>query len=428
MPKTLLVMRQEIYKTLRSTGYVIVAFIVPVVAVLILAGFQFFQGRSDGGGGVTSTAQSQFEMDIEGYVDLSGLIRLIPDNIPPGHLLSFDNEKMAQQALVSGQISAYYVIPPDYVESGMVYYVYPDTRSYLDDGQQWVMAWTLMVNLLEGNAELADRVWNPAWKVKETSIAPQTQAGMLAVEDCSRPGATCESNDLIRSIPSIMVALFFVAFMTSSSRLFNSIGTEKENRTIEVLMLSVSPRQLLAGKTLGLGIASILQTVVWLGTIYISFNLGGSTLRLPKNFVFPADILIWSLVFFLGGYGLYASLMAGAGALVPKMKEAGVANYIAMFPLFFGYIFGLMAPLAKATDSAFLVFLSFFPLTSPVVMVMRVTASIVPLWQLILSTLLLFVTAYFTLRAVADMFHAQNLLSGQPFSPWRYLGALVGRQ
>jgi len=226
----------------------------------------------------------------------------------------------------------------------------------------------------------------------------------------------------------IMVAIFFVAFMASSSRLFNSIGTEKENRTLEVLMLSLSPRQLLAGKTLGLGIVSILQTILWVGAIYISFNLGGSTLRLPENFVFPADILIWSLVFFLGGYGLYASLMAGAGALVPKMKEAGVANYIATFPLFLGYAFGLMAPLAKAADSAFLVFLSLFPLTSPIVMVMRVTASTVPLWQLLLSTLLLFVTAYFTLRAVADMFHAQNLLSGQPFSVRRYLGALVGRR
>jgi ABC-2 type transport system permease protein len=420
-------MRQEIYKTLRSPGYVIVAFIIPLVAVLLLAGIQFFQGRS-GGGGVTASAPSPSKMDIEGYVDLSGLIRIVPDNIPPDHLLSFANEKMAQQALASGQIAAYYVIPPDYVPSGRVYYVYPDTRSYLDDGQSWVMSWTLLVNLLEGDAQLADRVWNPAWNVTTSSIAPQAQSGRLAEDDCSRPGANCESNELIRYMPSIMVAIFFLAFMASSSRLFNSIGTEKENRTIEVLMLSLNPRQLLAGKTLGLGIASILQTIVWLGAIYISFNLGGSTLRLPDNFVFPADILIWSLVFFLGGYGLYASLMAGAGALVPKMKEAGVANYIATFPLFLGYAFGLMSPLAKAADSAFLVFLSFFPLTSPIVMVMRVTASTVPLWQLLLSTLLLFVTTYFILRAVADMFQAQNLLSGQPFSVRRYLAALAGRR
>ncbi len=428
MPKTLLVMRQEIYKTLRSPEYVILAFIIPVVATALLAVVTMARQRSGGGVvGTTASAAPQPALAVEGYVDQSGLIRLIPDNIPTGHLLSFDDEKTAQQALVSGQISAYYLIPRDYVASGMVYYVYPDTRSYLDDGQQWVMAWTLTVNLLGGDAELADRVWNPAWNVTTTSIAAPNGAGR-ADEDCSRPGAACRSNDLIRFTPSIMVAIFFIAFMASSSRLFNSVGTEKENRTIEVLMLSLSPRQLLAGKTLGLGIVSILQMIVWLAAIYISFKLGGSALRLPENFVFPADILIWSLVFFLGGYGLYASLMAGAGALVPRMKEAGIANYIALFPLFLGYAFGLLAPLAKATDSAFLVFLSFFPLTSPIVMVMRVTASIVPLWQLLLSTLLLFGTAYFALRAVANMFQAQNLLSGQPFSLRRYLGAMVGRR
>ena len=160
--------------------------------------------------------------------------------------------------------------------------------------------------------------------------------------------------------------------------LFNSIGAEKENRTIELLMLSINPRQLLSGKTLALGIAGLVQTVVWLAAIFILFNLGGSTLSLPEGFRFPVGIVIWSLVFFIGGFALYASLMAGAGALVPRMKEAGIANFIAMFPLFFGYMFGIMAPLAEATGSTFLVFLSIFPLTSPVVMVMRLTDGLVP--------------------------------------------------
>jgi ABC-2 type transport system permease protein len=183
---------------------------------------------------------------------------------------------------------------------------------------------------------------------------------------------------------------------------------------------------LLAGKTLALGIAGLAQTIVWLVAIYILFNLGGSTLSLPEGFQFPVEIAAWGLVFFIGGFALYASLMAGAGALVPKMKEAGIANFIAMFPLFFGYIFGIMAPLAEATSSNLLVFLSVFPLTSPVVMIMRLTDGFVPLWQLLLSMGLLFISAYFTLQMVAAMFHAQNLLSGQPFSVKRYLQALAG--
>jgi ABC-2 type transport system permease protein len=419
-----LVVRHEIYKTLHNPAYLIFAFAIPVVAVLFVVGFKFIQQRS-GNNGVVSGSSSWSGIEVEGYVDQSGLIRLIPEDIPADHLLSFEDEEQAQQALEAGEIGAYYLIPADVIQRGEIYYVYPDTRPYLEDGQPWVMGWTLTYNLLEGDAELADRVSNPVWDVTATSLAPQGAAP--SAEDCSRPGTACESNDLVRYMPSIMVVLFFVSFMTSSSRLFNSVGVEKENRVIEVLMVSISPRQLLAGKTLGLACAGILQTVTWMGAIYFAFNLGGSTLSLPQGFEFPIGILVWSLVFFVGGYGVYAGLMAGAGALVPKMKEAGIASYIAVVPLFFGYAFGLMAPLANASHQAFIVFLSFFPLTSPVVMTMRLTDGTVPLWQLMLSGLLLFGTAYYILRVVAAMFHAQNLLSGQPFSLRRYLGAIAGK-
>ena len=428
MRNTLLVMRHELSRTLRSAGYLIFAFGVPVVAVLVQAGIHLAQGRSAGvGQEAPGASPAQVEMAVEGYVDQSGLIRRLPANIPADKLRGFESEAQAQQALEAGEITAYYIVPPDIIERGEVYYVYPDTRSYLADGQSWIMAWTLMFNLLGGDAELAERVGNPIREVFLTRVAPRAGSGSPSGEDCSRPGTACGSNDLIQLMPSLMVVIFFFAFMSSSSMLFNSIGLEKENRLIEVLLLSISPRQLLRGKTLGLGIAGLLQAIVWLAAIYFSFNWDGSVFRLPESFVFPAAILAWGVLFFLGGYGVYASLMAGAGALVPRLKEAGTASYLTQAPLFFGYIFGVMAPLTGISDSLFLVFLSIFPLTSPVVMVMRLTAGQVPLWQLALSALLLFAAVVFTQRLAAAMFHAQNLLSGQPFSVRRYLVSMLGR-
>jgi ABC-2 type transport system permease protein len=427
MHKTLLVMRQEIIKMMQSTGYVIFAFVIPVAVVLILGAIKAIQARSAGGGGEAISEPTEFQLEVEGFVDQNGLVRSIPEEFQ-GYLFAYDNEGEAKRAMASGEISAYYIIPADYLETGMVYYVYPDTKSYLADGQSWVMAKVLLANLLGSDVELIDWAWNPIRQYHEINLAEPSPARATAENNCARPGAACESNDLVRYMPSIIAALFFATFMASSSMLFNSIGTEKENRIIEVLMTSISPRQLLAGKTLGLGAAGLLQTVVWLGAIYFSFNLGGKTLSLPENFEFPVDILIWGIVFFLGGYGLYASLMAGAGALVPKMKEAGVANYIATLPLFIGYLFGLFAPLIHNANSALLIFLSIFPLTSPVVMIMRLTNDIIPAWQPIFSAILLFVSVFLALRAAADIFHARNLLSGQPFSLRRYLAALAGGQ
>jgi ABC-2 type transport system permease protein len=223
-----------------------------------------------------------------------------------------------------------------------------------------------------------------------------------------------------------MVVLFFISFMAVSNMMFSNIGTEKENRTIEVLMLSLSPRQMLTGKMIGLGIAGLLQALAWLAAMGAVLSIGGNTLNLPDEFVFPVPIFLWSVVFYLGGYALYTSLMAGLGALVPKIKEAGSMNMIAMSPLFLGYVVGIMAPLAELTNAALPVALSLFPLTAPVVMVMRLVDGSVPLWQVFLSAGLMYASVYFVLRAVAAMFHAQNLLSGQPFTFKRYIGALMG--
>ncbi len=424
MRNVLLVFRQEIYKTLHSPGTMIFAFILPLAAMIVLLVAQYVQGRSGVPEGDQTSPSSQYEIKIEGFVDQSNLVQLIPDKFPPDSLIRYENELQAQQALESGKITAYYLVPPDVLERGQAYYVYPDSRSYLDDGQPWIMSWTLIVNLLEGNAALAEIIWNPIGEVTATSLAGPPKDSASNSDDCSRPGSACQSSDLVRYMPSLMTALFCTFFMTNSSRLFNSISTEKENRVIEVLLLSVSPRQLLAGKTLGLGLVGSLQTITWLGALVISFNLGGSTLKLPDNFVFPIDILIWGMVYFLGGFGLYAGLMAGIGALAPNMKEAGAAIYIVLFPLFIGYVFGLMAPLTKTADTAFLVFLSIFPMTSPVVMIMRLTNNLVPVWQLMLSIVFLFGSVSFVMRSAAIMFKNQNLLSGQPFSLRRYLQEL----
>ncbi len=438
MHKTLLVMRQEISTTFSRRSYILFAFGIPLLAIFIVAGMKFIQGRSGNhaaSGGSSSGMQTPSSLAREGFVDQSGVIRAIPEGfaadsvITParGGLIAYPDEGQAKQALQAGEITAYYVIPADYVKRGKIFYVYPDTKSYLSDGQEWAIQWVLTVNLLENDLELADRVWNPVWRSSETSITASGQAASSRGEDCSHPGFTCRSNELIRFMPAIMVAILYMALLVSSNMLFNSLGAEKENRAIELLMVSLHPRQLLAGKTIALGIAGLVQTIAWLGTGFILLRLGRPILHLPDNFTFPIDILAWSLLLFVGGFFLYASLMAGVGALIPRMKEAGSASMIVLIPLMLGYMVGFISPLARASGALLPLVLSVFPLTAPVVMVMRLTDSQVPIWQVLLSVGLTYLSAYFTLQAAAAMFHAQNLLSGQPFSLGRYLRAMTGR-
>lgn len=426
MNKTLLVTRHELGTILRKGSFLLLAFGVPLLLILIFAGVTIVKSRSAEDGQAAADTPQEYELEVEGYVDHSGLISVIPPDIPPGHLLAFADEEAAQGALASGVIAAYYIIPQDYMETDEIVYVYPDSLSLNPDGQAWLMLWTLLVNLLDGDLEQAGRVWNPM-EVFVTNLTPESSGAAPGEEDCSRPGFSCESSLWARYLPAAMAALFFMFLMTSSTILLGSVSTEKENRTIEVLMLSVSPRQMLAGKIIGLGIASLFQTIAWVGAIFILMSIGGTTLNLPGEFAIPTSLLVWALVFFLLGYAVYASLMAGVGALAPKLKESNQASFLVMIPLMLGYMVGLVASMAGVSHGAIPTALSLFPLTAPIVMMMRLTEGGVPLWQLLLSAGLMLVTATLIVRVVAAMFHAQHLLSGQAFSVKRYFSVLLGR-
>jgi len=419
MRKTYLVLRHELVTTLARPSYLFIAFGIPLLAMLIFAGVSIFKGGSPDGS-VSPDAPDPSELEVEGYVDQAGLISVVPQDIPPGHLMAYPNEEQAQRALEAGEIAAYFVIPEDYIETGNLLYIRPNPSPFSAHVQDSAMRWTLLVNVLGGDVELATRVWNPT-NLDVTDLTPGSQPDQA----CSQPGMSCESNLLIRYLPMIMLVLFYLFITTGSSLLLRNISGEKENRLLEILMLSISPLQMLAGKIVGLGFAALLQMVAWIGTVYIVLRTGGQTLNLPAGFQIPPSLLGWGLVFFLLGYALYASLMAGAGALAPKVKETTQVTWVVMMPLLAGYLVGLFV--VEDPHGRLATGLSLFPLTSPVLMMLRLTVGGVPLWHTLLAVGLLVLTIIFVIRAVARMFHAQNLLSGQSFSAKRFYAALLGR-
>jgi len=422
--KTGLIMRYELTTTLQRKSFLFIAFGIPILAVLIFAMVNLIKKGSPD---VDDTSPMDMtELEVEGYVDQAGLIKSIPQDIPAEVLIPFTSEDEAQIALDDQTITAYYIIPQDYIESGELIYVQPDPSPSISDSQEWIMKLTLVLNLLEGDQALAGKVWNPM-NLHAINLSPETQAPAYGEEDCSTPGSSCESNPLVNMLPMIMVILFFMLINISSGMLIGSITTEKKNRVIEILMAAVKPRELFAGKIVGLGVAGLLQSAAWIGTIYALMKFGGTTLGLPEELHIPSSIITWGIVYFMLGYAIYASLMAGAGALVPDMKAASSAIWLIIIPLMLGYII-VVTPIGQNDPHGPLAAgLSLFPLTAPVAMIMRLTIGGVPFWQLPLGAVLMALTAVFIMRASARTFQAQNLLSGQPFSAGRFFAALFGR-
>ena len=411
MNKIMTILKYELGVVLRSKSFMITTFLLPLLGALIFLGVNLL-GQNEaitgaGGAGSEDAAQAR----VEGYVDYSGLIESVSDTAPAGALVPYGDEVRAKTALAAGEIDAYYVIPADYIESGNLTYVNPDYRLAGDgDNQEWVMENTLFDNLLGLDADRIDRGRN-VMNVKWTALAAEQ--------------ARDDDNPLTFFLPYATMMIFYMVILMSASLLLNSVNTEKKNRVLEILLVSVTPQQMLTGKIVALGILGLLQMVVWVGTSYSLLWVSGQSFNLPAGFVLPPSILVWSLVFFLLGYAVYASLMAGLGALVPNMKEASQATFLVIFPMLIPML--LISVMIETPHGAVATALSLFPLTAPPAMMTRLVSGGVPVWQPVLAAGLLLLTAVFIVRSVASMFRAQTLLSGQPFSAARFYRALLGK-
>jgi ABC-2 type transport system permease protein len=412
MKKMMVVLVNEIVTILSRPSFWLASLGLPLVGMLIFGGIGWLNRNSSAAQTVSQALTGPQATVPEGYVDLSGIIRAAPEGIPSNMFVAFSDEASARSALAAGEIGAFYIVPQDYVQKGEIIYVRPDFNPLATDTtQSSLFQWILQVNLLGGDIVKASLVNGPR-SVEGKSLA-------------ATPQATAD-NPLAYWTPYAITMLFYILIIGSASLLLNNISKEKENRVIEILLTSVTPTQLLAGKIIGLGIVGLGQAILWLGTSMLLLNRGGQTLQLVSSIHLPTSFLTWGLVFFLLGYAIYASLMAGLGALAPNLREASQATFVILLPLMIP-LFLSSSVFMEAPNGAIATILSLFPLCAPVAMMARLSAGGVPWWQPWLSMLLLAGTAVLIVRGVAGMFRAQALLSGQEFKVRKFFQALFGR-
>lgn len=407
MNKALLALRNEIAMTVKRRSFLLVALGVPsamIVVTLIVSLLNRPQAAPAPASARPQTAQ------VEGYVDHSGIIARLPADVPADRLGRYADEQAANQALAQGEIEAYYVVPADYLATGKLVYVHPQANLTTRPTTVGVMQWTLLVNMLGGDMERAARVWSPM-QITATALRPET----------ARAGA-----EGLSMLPYLVVLVFYVVVIMSGSLLRNSMGEERKNRVQEILLTSVDPLHLLIGKIAALGIVGLGQTLLWAAIGYAAMRVMGSANILPAGLQLPVSLIAWTAVFFVLGYAVYGSLLAGLGALAgPNAAGSSSADVVVLWPTLIPLV--LWAPIVDDPNGVLAVVLSLFPLTSPVAVILRMVVGPVPVWQLALAIALQIVTAALVVRGVASAFRAQNLLTGQPFSMKSYIAMMLGR-
>lgn len=239
-----------------------------------------------------------------------------------------------------------------------------------------------------------------------------------------------------------LIMMFIIIY---GNMVMRSVIEEKTNRIIEIIISSVKPFQLMMGKIIGTSLAGILQFLIWivLGVVLmfsLSAFFGGQQeavataqvsaeqaevamsfvdkLQLYINEIPVATIVISFVIFFIGGYFLYSSFYAAIGAAVDSETDSQQFLMPILMPLMLAVYVGFLTVMNDPHGTVAVVF-SLVPLTSPIVMLMRIPFG-VPLWQLALSVVLLYGTFIFVVWFAAKIYRVGILMYGKKPS-WKEL-------
>jgi len=200
----------------------------------------------------------------------------------------------------------------------------------------------------------------------------------------------------------IMMLLFLV--MTSGQLLIRSVVEEKTNRVIEVLLSSCSARDLMVGKILGLSGLGIVQMLIW-GMIGFAVSLKTGT-----N-IFTAGNLMLSLVYFVLGYIFYSAIFVAAGSPVTTEQEAQqITTYVSLL-LIFPMVIAM--PVMQNANSVWIKVLSFIPLLTPTLMVLRISVQMPAVWEILSTIVLLIVSSIVMMWAAGKIFRVAVLSYGK---------------
>jgi ABC-2 type transport system permease protein len=314
---------------------------------------------------------ASIDTDPVGYVDQAGLIKqpqekpsktsLFEPFIP---LIPYADETSARWAAEDGKIQGYFVIPQGYTDSYQLIYYFnkplsSEIRTEVDT--------LIRTNLLAGETI-------PNFE-RLTEGSHFTQASL----DGTRIVGENEAAKII--IPMVISFLFVIAVMTSGGYLLQALVEEKENRTMEIVVTSVSPNELMAGKIIGnlsVGMTQLLAWTVVAAAVLIGF---GDRIPFMQNLQVPWNELILSLLLMLPAFVFTSALMAIIGSTVTETQEASQVTGLITLPIFLPYYF--LSFILQNPNGTFARILSFFPMSAPLAMSTRIAITNVPTWEII---------------------------------------------
>jgi len=335
-----------------------------------------------------------------GYIDHSGLlVKAIPQpavkwperTVP---ILPYTDETKAKADLQAGKLQAYYIIPADYLQSGQAQEIYLKEPKGIATQQFDAF---LSANLLANQpAEVAQRILD---------------GNNLIVQSADKSREASKDRFINILLPILAGILFIVGMSTSSGYLMQAVVEEKENRTMEIMVTSVSPGQLMSGKVIADIAIGVTQLLVWALFIVLALIIGKNFIPSLGGLKFSGEMIAIIAAVMVPAFIMISGLMAAIGATVSEGSEGQQIMGLFTIPIWLPYIF--IALFIQNPNSPLAIVMSFFPLTAPMTVALRLGFTTIPTWQLLISVIILVLSAIGSVWLAGRAFRLGMLRYGQ---------------
>lgn len=222
------------------------------------------------------------------------------------------------------------------------------------------------------------------------------QSGMSEEDIAAVLGATVDSDVIVTGKDQtqsflytyIIIMILYMVLLLYGQFVASSVASEKSTRCMEVLITSSKPMNLMFGKVLGSGCAGLLQLVLILGTAVVGFRFNEKYIdneMLKSLFGVPTSVAVYTVVFFILGYFIYAFMYGAAGSLVSRVEDLSTLIMPVTFLFMAAFLASVFGMTGGSVDGTLYTVLSFLPTFAPLVMLVRVCMGSVPTWQIAVS-------------------------------------------
>jgi ABC-2 type transport system permease protein len=398
---------EEFRRATRRIWYRVITLVLPAILLILLIVVPLVRGPTGEG------EETGFHSGRIGLVDLSG--ELLPEVAIAEEYRVFSDREAGVAALLANEITSLLVLSQDYLKTGRVKWLYTGSSiraglsSEGDTGRiQWWLREALVADILRPEAK-ARFLWPARFESIVVGEGGSTEKGPEEVQ--------------LVSVSYIFSILLMMAVLTGSGYLLQSVSEEKENRMIEVVLTSVSPLGLMAGKVLALGLVGLIQITIWAVSIaFMGPHILENFPNLGQLTIDPV-LLVWVAAFFLAGYFVLGVTNAGIGAATTSYRQGSQISMLILMPAMFVPIW-LFVFIAGNPAGSLAQILSFIPFTAPVTMMLRIGAADIPPVEIIASLAVTLLGGIVLLWGSARVFRAGLLMYGQRMSLRHVLRAL----